>query len=225
MVPYDKVRPPRSFVLRSGRITSAQRRALDTLWPRYGVPAAALTNPRALFSNPSASLTLEIGFGNGENLVDMATTNPDHHFIGIEVYPPGIGRLLHCCAERGLNNVRVVHADAVDAIRYLPPACLHRILVLFPDPWPKRRHHKRRLLKEDFVLQLGQRLEPGGSLHIATDCEAYAKETAAHVQKAFILDSAGADSPFCAAPPWCQVSKFARRACEPIFHIRCTRKS
>lgn len=164
-------------------------------------------------------MTLEIGFGNGENLVNMASADPEHNFIGIEVYPPGIGRLLLHCAERDLNNVRVVRADAVDAVQRMPMACLHKALVLFPDPWPKRRHHKRRLLKEDFVLQLAQRLKLGGALHAATDCEDYAEEIAAQVQAALILDNAGADGLFCAAPSWYEPSKFERRACKPVFHI------
>ena len=169
----------RSYVLRKGRITKAQRHALDTYWHQFGIETPnCLLDLEAIFAR-KAPLILEIGFGNGETLASMAEANPDTNFIGIEVYPPGIGRLLNNLHHKGLMNVRIIRADATTVI----PQCfdknsLSKILILFPDPWPKKRHHKRRLIQTDFVSMLATKLCPSGVLHLATDSEDYA--TAIH---------------------------------------------
>lgn len=167
----------RSFVTRSGRITSAQQRALTELWPRYGVeftPAALELD--ALFGR-RAPRCVEIGFGNGEHLLALAAAEPARDFLGIEVHRPGVGRLLLALAAAGLSNVRLVSHDAVEVLeRQLPPASLAEILVLFPDPWPKKRHHKRRLIQAPFAALLASRLLPGGVLRLATDWQPYAQE-------------------------------------------------
>ncbi|MGD8573714.1 MAG: tRNA (guanosine(46)-N7)-methyltransferase TrmB [Gammaproteobacteria bacterium] len=165
----------RSFVRREGRITPAQQRALDTLMPRFGVDFA----PRPLdldgLFGRRAHRTLEIGFGNGDNLATLARQHPERDFIGIEVHRPGVGRLLLQLEELELDNVRVICHDAVEVMRLqVPPASLDTIQVYFPDPWPKKRHHKRRLVQPAFVA-LAARCQPAdGRLHLATDWEDYA---------------------------------------------------
>ena len=169
-------RSVRSFVVRAGRMTAAQRRALDELGDRYLVEfhGEPLDLDR-LFGRPAAR-TVEVGFGAGEALTALAGSEPARDFLGIEVYPPGVGRLLARCHEAGLENVRVAMADAFDVLeRWLAPSSVEEILVWFPDPWPKKRHHKRRLVQSRFASLVHQVLEPGGRLHLATDWEPYAE--------------------------------------------------
>ncbi len=164
----------RSFVRREGRLTPGQQRALDTLWPRLGISAGPAIEPARLFGR-SAPLEVEIGCGNGEALAQMATARPDHDFIGIEVYRPGLGKLLADIDELGLANVRLADRDAVEVVETLPAASVQRFWVLFPDPWPKKRHHKRRLLQAPFIAALASRLAVGGELVVATDWQPYAE--------------------------------------------------
>lgn len=171
-------RPVRSFVLRAGRMTPAQRRGLDALWPRYGVEPAGVLDPHALFGR-EAPVWLEIGFGNGDGLREMARAHPEVDFVGIEMHLPGVGRLLNGLAADGLDNVRVIRADAADVLRdHVADGALARVLIFFPDPWPKKRHHKRRLIQPPFVAELARVLAPAGVLHVATDWDDYA----AHVR-------------------------------------------
>jgi tRNA (guanine-N7-)-methyltransferase len=165
----------RSFVRREGRFTRGQRHAIDTLWERYGVnPAPELLDLDKLFRR-CAPRVLEIGFGNGESLAAMAQAHPQADFLGIEVHRPGVGHLLMRIEALGLSNLRVICADAVEVIKYrLPDTDLDRVQVFFPDPWPKQRHHKRRLIQPAFVELLAPKLKPDGYLHLATDWEDYA---------------------------------------------------
>ena len=164
-----------SFVRREGRITRAQEQALVRLWPRYGLEADARVDFDACFQR-HAPRTLEIGFGNGDTLAGMADQEPATDFIGIEVHRPGIGHLLLELERRELGNVRVICADAVQVLKNcLPDAALDRVLLFFPDPWPKKRHHKRRIVQRDFVELLARKLRTGGILHMATDWEDYAQ--------------------------------------------------
>lgn len=169
-------RPIRSFVRREGRLTAGQQRALETLWPRYGIEYAE--NPLdlpAVFGR-RAPVTLEIGFGNGESLAEMARAMPERDFLGIEVHRPGVGRLLSRIEDLGLANVRVMCHDAVEVLRHrIPPGSLDTVQIFFPDPWHKKRHHKRRLIQPEFVSLLATRIRPGGTLHLATDWENYAR--------------------------------------------------
>ena len=169
-------RPIRSFVLRQGRLTPAQQRALDELWPRYGLElAAAPFDWDAIFGRP-ASRVLEIGFGNGEALRYAAEHEPTRDFIGVEVHTPGVGRLLNALATAGLHNARVFRHDAVEVLQQaFTPASLDEVRIYFPDPWHKKRHHKRRLIQPAFVELLVDRLKPGGLLHLATDWADYAE--------------------------------------------------
>jgi tRNA (guanine-N7-)-methyltransferase len=165
----------RSFVVRAGRMTPGQRQALERLWPRYGLglPDGAIDLDQAF--GRQAPRTLEIGFGMGDALLAMATGRPEQDFIGVEVYPPGIGSFLLRVEQASLTNVRVICADAVEVLaRHLPAASLDRLLVLFPDPWPKKRHHKRRLVNAPFLDLAARVLRSGGQLQIATDWADYA---------------------------------------------------
>ena len=167
----------RSFVTRAGRITPAQQRALDELWPKYGVEYRDEPLVPAVLFGREAPCTLEIGFGNGENLAALARAHPERDYLGVEVHRPGVGRLLLSLERERLSNVRVICHDAVEVLeRQIAPASLAEILILFPDPWPKKRHHKRRLLQGPFVALLERALEPGGVLKLATDWQPYALE-------------------------------------------------
>lgn len=165
----------RSFVRRQGRITEGQNQALETLWPRYGLDSALPFEPAAAFGR-KAPLILEIGFGNGESLAAMAAAAPERDFLGVEVHRPGVGHLLLRARELDLRNLRVYCADATDILREkIAPGSLAGIQVFFPDPWPKKRHHKRRLVNSEFARLAAERLAPGGVLHCATDWAPYAE--------------------------------------------------
>jgi tRNA (guanine-N7-)-methyltransferase len=165
----------RSYVLRAGRVTEAQKRALAELLPRYGIPfAAGPVDLDAVFGRRGPRI-LEIGFGNGDTLIELASASPGSDFIGAEVHPPGIGHCLLAVESRGLTNVRVVAHDAVELLEHMiPPAALDEVLLYFPDPWPKKRHHKRRIVQPAFVALVASRLKPGGRFRLATDWEPYA---------------------------------------------------
>ncbi len=167
----------RSFVLRTGRMTPGQQRAYERGWSEFGLEhSKELLNLPATFGR-EAPLTLEIGFGMGQSLVAMAAAAPDTNFIGIEVHKPGVGRLLHSMEEQGVDNIRVYCHDAVEVLAdCIPEQSLDTVQIFFPDPWHKKRHHKRRLIQPDFVASLCRHLKPGGILHLATDWENYAEQ-------------------------------------------------
>ena len=191
----------RSFVTRAGRITAAQQRALEELWPKYGVdyrdePLAL----RPLFGR-DAPCTLEIGFGNGENLAALARAHPERDYLGVEVHRPGVGRLLLSLERERLANVRVICHDVVEVLeRQIAPGSLAEILILFPDPWPKKRHHKRRLIQGHFVALVERALAAGGVLRLATDWQPYALEMLAHLSAAPHLRNLAVDGGFVARP-------------------------
>ena len=167
----------RSFVRRDSRITEAQQQAFDTLWPRYGLEVK--NGPIDYFSVFSrvAPCVLEIGFGSGHSLFAAAKTYPEYNFIGIETHRPGIGTLLLNMKSEPLDNLRLYYADAVDVLaQCIPDNSLDVIQLFFPDPWRKRRHHKRRIIQPPFVKCLAQKLQAGGELHLATDWNDYAKQ-------------------------------------------------
>ncbi len=168
-------RPIRSFVRREGRMTEAQKRALAELFPRYGLaPGGDPIDFSAAFGR-GAPVTVEIGFGNGDALARLAAAHPENSYLGIEVHRPGVGRLLARLVTDSITNVRIVCADAKEILaRNIPDDSLAAVYVLFPDPWPKKRHHKRRLVQPDFVELVRRKLKPGGVLHLATDWPAYA---------------------------------------------------
>lgn len=170
-------RPIRSFVLRTSRLSPAQRRACENLMPRYGVPYAPEPLDLAALFGRTAPKILEIGFGMGESTARIAAEHPENDYLGIEVHTPGVGNLLQVIAAQQLTNVRIVQHDAVEVLQHMiAPDSLDGAHVFFPDPWPKKRHHKRRLLQPPFVALLASRLKSGGYLHAATDWEEYAEQ-------------------------------------------------
>ena len=202
----------RSFVTRSGRITAAQERALQELWPRYGIEIGPEPLDLDALFGREARRVAEIGFGNGDNLLALAGSRPEEDFLGIEVHRPGVGRLLLQLKERGLDNVRVACHDAVELLeRHLSGACLDEILILFPDPWPKKRHHKRRLIQAHFVGLLAERLRAGGVLRLATDWEPYAAEMLATLSAEPRLRNVAADDGFVPRPAERSPTRFERR--------------
>jgi tRNA (guanine-N7-)-methyltransferase len=170
----------RSFVRREGRMTPAQRRALAQLWPRYGLETGDTPFDFARIFGRRAPVVLEIGFGDGEVLAAMAAAHPQNDYLGVEVHRPGVGALLRRLAAQNLANVRVVVADAKEVLRaHVADGALAAVHLFFPDPWPKQRHHKRRLVQPDFAALVAGRLAPGGYFHVATDWLDYAEHIAA----------------------------------------------
>ena len=170
-------RPVRTYVLRQGRLTEAQRRARDELLPRFGVPYGGEPLDLDRLFGRAAPKVLEIGSGMGETTARIAAGHPDRDYLAVEVHTPGVGSLLAQIAAGGLSNVRVIQHDAVEVVRHMiAPASLDGVHVFFPDPWPKKRHHKRRLLQPPFIALLADRLKPGGTIHVATDWEDYARQ-------------------------------------------------
>jgi len=169
-------RTVRSFVLRQGRVSNAQQRAWETLYPRYGIAFSEQPlDARAVFGR-SAPLYLEIGSGMGETSVAIAKAHPDNDYIAVEVHLPGVGSLLKSIDEEGLGNLRVIRHDAVDVLeKMIPDETLAGLHVFFPDPWPKKRHNKRRLIQPPLVALASRKLALGGYLHLATDWEPYSE--------------------------------------------------
>lgn len=202
----------KSFVLRQGRMTKGQQRAWDLLWPRYGVPyAPEPLNLSDLFGNDNP-VWLEIGFGMGQSLAQMAESRPEENFLGVEVHKPGVGALLMEVEKRGLTNVRVSNHDAVEVVRdQLPPESLAGIMVFFPDPWHKKRHHKRRLIQPPFVELLASRLRPGGLLHLATDWEDYAEQMLEVCEAEPSLENVAGPGLYHPRPDWRPLTKFEQR--------------
>jgi tRNA (guanine-N7-)-methyltransferase len=168
------IRPIRSYVLRQGRTTPAQKRALDELYPKYGI---AFSAQKLASSRP---LVLEIGSGMGETTIAIAKAHPEADFVAVEVHGPGVGSLLNAIEREKLHNVRVIRHDAVEVLEQMvADASLAAIHLFFPDPWPKKRHHKRRLVQPELAGLMARKLAPGGILHAATDWPDYAEQMAA----------------------------------------------
>ena len=167
----------KSYAIRATRMSAFQRRAFDELYEQYCVPASSSpVDPHCLFKFEDHPVYLEIGFGMGDATAEMAAARPDVNFLGIEVHRPGVGKLLGAIERGGLSNVRIIHDDALLVVeQMIPPDCLDGILLFFPDPWPKKRHHKRRIVRDSFVELLIGRLRPGGFLYSVTDWEEYAE--------------------------------------------------
>jgi len=169
-------------VRRAGRLTPSQERALTELWPEFGVAHDTTTADFASLFGNRAPVVLEIGFGNGDTLVQQAAENPDLNFLGIEVHEPGVGHCLLKARDVGVTNLKLVRHDAIEVLtRLIPEASLQRVNIYFPDPWPKKRHHKRRMIQAPFLELVHSRLRPDGALHIATDWANYAE----HIDEVF----------------------------------------
>jgi len=205
-------RTVRSYVLRAGRLTPAQQRALDELYPKWGVPAGTGSlDFRTLFGR-SAEVVLEIGFGNGEATWRMARDEPGRDFIGVEVHPPGVGRLLQNLDRHGIGNVRVAMEDAVAFVtQRITAGSLDEVRIWFPDPWPKKRHHKRRLIQPAFVALLAEKMRPGAILHLATDWAPYAEQMLEVLGASEAFENLSPTGDICAQPDWRPDTKYERR--------------
>jgi tRNA (guanine-N7-)-methyltransferase len=207
----SKHRPVRSFVLRQGRLTPAQQRAIDEGMPLYGVPyAPQLLELDATFGRSDSLKIVEIGFGMGETTARIAQSQPERDFLGIEVHTPGVGSLLKLVQAMSLGNVRVIQHDAVEVLREMvPDGSLDGVHIFFPDPWHKKRHHKRRLIQTNFVELLCRKLKPGGYLHVATDWQEYAEWVLDVLSKAKGLTNTAPD--YAQKPDYRPLTKFEQR--------------
>lgn len=202
----------RSFVLRAGRTTAAQERALDELWPVFGLEFQNAPLDFERVFGREAPRRLEIGFGAGEVIGSLAEANPDRDFLGIEVHRAGVGRLLLRAQQGGLKNLRVICHDAVEVLRdQVADASFEEILVFFPDPWHKKRHHKRRLIEPNFVNSLAAKLRDGGILRMATDWQDYAQQMLAVGNAEPALESLSADATYVPRPDFRPPTRFERR--------------
>jgi tRNA (guanine-N7-)-methyltransferase len=202
----------RSYTLRQGRLTPAQQRAMDELFPRFGLAsAAAPLDCTALFGR-SAPCILEIGFGNGDSLAAIAQAHPDNNYLGIEVHTPGVGHLLLRIEELGLNNLRVMRDDAVEVLtQRIPDGSLDAVYLFFADPWPKKRHHKRRIVQDEFVQLLRRKLKVGGHFHMATDWENYAQHMLEVMTAAAGFRNTSPTGDYVPRPDYRPLTKFEQR--------------
>lgn len=218
----------KSYTRRATRMSRHQRDAYDRLCDRFCVPRSETqVDPRSLFAHPDRSVVLEIGFGMGAATAELAASLPDVNFLGVEVYKPGVGKLLSRIEQGGLENIRIIHDDAILVLeQMLPAASLDGIHLFFPDPWPKTRHHKRRIVRPALTSAMASRLRPGGYLYMVTDWEEYA-----HVALAVLANTPGLENPyggFAPALEWRPRTAFeekGRRANRPINEIYVVRAS
>ena len=200
----------RSFVLRQGRMSKAQERAYETLLPVYGVPYSdTLLDLDTLFDR-NAPKILEIGFGMGGPTAEIAQNHPENDYLCIEVHKPGVGSLLNLVEESELKNIRIIQHDAVEVLKHMiQPSTLDGVHIFFPDPWHKKRHHKRRLIQPAFVSLLCERLKPGGYIHIATDWEDYAQHILDALSNEEHLENTAKD--YAEKPAYRPLTKFEQR--------------
>lgn len=212
MTEQKTMRTIRSFVKREGRLTPGQQRALDNLWPQFGIEEAqSVLDLNTLFGRDAAKV-LEIGFGNGASLAEMAANQPEQDFIGVEVHRPGVGQLLKQIETRQLSNLRVACTDAVELIKHrIADGTLDRVQLYFPDPWHKKRHHKRRIIQPAFVKLLAAKIKPGGHLHMATDWQDYAEQMLADLSASHDFKNCGHETGFIPRPDYRPLTKFEQR--------------
>ena len=213
--PEFKHRPVRSFVRREGRATAAQKQAMESLWPVYGFEPPpcmdAALDFQALFGR-DAPLVLEIGYGDGEALIDSAAQEPGINFIGAEVYTPGIGHCMIRIERQALSNVRLCQSDAVELLsRNIPDGALSEIRLFFPDPWPKKKHHKRRIVNDVFTRLISRKLKAGGCIHFATDWAPYAEWAMDVFESCPALENVAGARQFTVRPESRTLTKFERR--------------
>ncbi len=201
----------RSFIRRQGRATAGQQKALDNLWHCYCLNPLEPFNDEQAF-NRKAPLIVEFGFGNGHSLADMAEANPDFNYLGIEVHRPGVGQLMMSLEQKKLSNVKIYHHDAIEILEQkMADNTLTGVHLFFPDPWQKRRHHKRRIVRPDFITLLNQKLVSGGYFHAATDWEHYAKDMLKTLSSSKLLINTQIDNDFSQRPGNRPLTKFESR--------------
>jgi len=200
----------RSFVLRQGRVSPAQQRAVDTFMPRFGIPYVAQPLDLERAFGRAAPKILEIGFGMGDSTATIAQAHPENDYLALEVHTPGVGNLLKLIDERQLTNIRIIQHDAVEVLRdMIADDALDGVHIFFPDPWHKARHNKRRLIQPPFVAQLAQKLKPGGYIHLATDWQDYAEQMLAVLSAEPLLQNTATD--FASRPSYRPLTKFEQR--------------
>ncbi len=202
--------PIRSYKRRQGRMLPTQKRALDELWLRYGIIDEGPLDPILLFGR-QAPLHLEIGFGMGGALLEMARAHPEINYLGIEVHLPGVGQLLLGLQELNITNVRIDRRDAIEVLERLPVQSLEQVCLFFPDPWSKKRHHKRRLVQAPFIEKLKRVLEPGGLFHAATDWDDYARHMLNLLDASDGFTNRAGSGNFHPRPPERPLTKFEQR--------------
>ena len=202
----------RSFVLRKGRLTVAQQLALDELWPHYGIEQGETELDFDDHFDRCADVILEIGFGNGESTWQMAEQEPEKNFIGVEVHEPGVGHLLMALEENHIDNVRIAREDAVPFLQQrIADDSLAGVRIYFADPWPKKRHHKRRIIQPEFVSQLARSMTSGSILHLATDWQPYAEHMLEVMQSSPDFINLSPDGEYCERPGWRPYTKYEAR--------------
>lgn len=210
--PEYKKKSIRSYVVRGGRITDSQAKAFGKWWPDYGLSLFDGRISVASMFGRSAPLVLEIGFGMGESLIHMAGHESEKDFIGIEVHPPGVGRLIHSAGKAGVNNIKVYMADAVDVLEdCIPDGSIDRFQLYFPDPWHKKKHNKRRLVQPEFIQLLRAKIKLGGVIHMATDWEPYAEYMMEVMSSAEGFSNCSGDFLFAERPDYRPKTKFEQR--------------
>ncbi len=202
----------RSYVVRAGRMTDAQRNAFDAGWSQYGLKMAdGAIDTDAVFGR-SGSKVLEIGFGMGDSLLQMAAADPETDFIGIEVHPPGVGTLINEAQAQGIENLRVYLADANDVLdECFAPQSIDRLQLYFPDPWHKKKHNKRRIVQPQFIQQVREKLRPGGVLHMATDWQHYAEQMLETLDEAQGFINTAGSGHYAPRPDYRPITKFEKR--------------
>jgi len=211
-VPEEHKRRIRSFVLRTGRMTAGQQRGMDEFWPKWGLTLEqGMIDPVEVFGR-EAPLVLEIGFGMGHSLLEQAKTMSDHNFIGIEVHTPGVGKLMAEAGDAGLSNLRAYEDDAIEILKQcIPDGSLDLLQLFFPDPWHKKRHHKRRIVQAEFAQMIRQKLKVGGRFHMATDWENYAEHMVEVMSQAEGYENTATDGVYVPRPDSRPVTKFEKR--------------
>jgi tRNA (guanine-N7-)-methyltransferase len=208
----EQHRAIRSFVLRQGRLTKGQESAMQSLWPQFGIEAADTELDLAYLFGRTAPITLEIGFGNGESLLQMAQAAPERDLLGIEVHTPGVGHLLKLMGDTGVTNIRVLNTDAVEILKQrIPAQSLDRVQLFFPDPWHKKKHHKRRIVQPAFVDLISSRLSQGGVFHMATDWQNYAEHMVDVMQTRSDFQNLAENPPYSPRPDTRPLTKFENR--------------
>ncbi|AMK76682.1 MULTISPECIES: tRNA (guanosine(46)-N7)-methyltransferase TrmB [Methylomonas] len=213
MTEPQKIDPAKikSFIRRQGRATAGQKLALESHWDKYCLLPQAEFDPEQAFGR-QAPLIVEIGFGNGDSLAAMAAANPDLNYLGIEVHRPGVGHLMMLLEQRGISNVRIYHHDAIEILEQkIADHCLAGVHLFFPDPWQKRRHHKRRIVRPSFVELLNKKLMAGGYFHAATDWEHYANDMLGILSAGTGLQNSSPSNNFCERPFYRPLTKFESR--------------
>lgn len=210
--PQYRKKAIRSFVIRSGRMTDGQKAAYEKHWQLYGLELDAGRLDQQQTFGRESELIVEIGFGMGDSLHNMCVASPEKNFIGIEVHPPGVGRLMNCAADSDVDNLKVFLADAKDVMgECIDDQSIDRVQIYFPDPWHKKKHHKRRLIQPEFIQAIAPKVKTGGLIHLATDWENYAEQMLEVMENESQFKNIEGKAEYSERPQWRPETKFERR--------------